>query len=163
MAKSEKKNGSGKKNVDCVQLSDFLIYSARLYRSQMTRGLLDHGLYTGQDKLLDYLSEDEGKPMGELALYLSVRPPTVTKMVTRLSAQGLVERKTDPQDSRSSLVFLSSEGAALLGKIRKARKKVAKSAFSELKKKDRRRLNNLLLRISGNLSNPDGSSPNLPN
>ena len=57
------------------------------------------GLHAGQDALLKALSETDGQTMGDLAAALGVRPPTVTKMVNRLAAEGYVERHASDTDA----------------------------------------------------------------
>ena len=47
--------------------------------------------------------------------------PTITKIVTRLEGQGLIERLADPTDRRVSLVAVSKNGAALLEQVRSSR------------------------------------------
>lgn len=47
---------------------------------------------------------------GELAKILHVHPSTLTGIFKRLEAQGIIERKSDPQDSRRVLVGLTSKG-----------------------------------------------------
>ena len=55
----------------------------------------------------------------ELADIESVKRPTATKIVAKLGAAGLVQRAGDPNDGRVSLVSITSDGSALLAKMRK--------------------------------------------
>jgi DNA-binding MarR family transcriptional regulator len=54
----------------------------------------------------------------ELAARERIQRPTVTRIVARLEERGLVQRARDPQDRRSSLVALTSEGRDLLARGR---------------------------------------------
>ena len=54
----------------------------------------------------------------ELAVRERIQRPTVTRIVARLEERGLVQRARDPQDGRSSLVALTSEGRELLARGR---------------------------------------------
>ena len=47
-----------------------------------------------------------------------VQRPTATRIVARLTEQGLAERTSDPADGRSFIVAVTPEGRALLGKLR---------------------------------------------
>ncbi len=47
-----------------------------------------------------------------------IQRPTATRIVSRLEAQGLVERSADPDDGRVSFVTTTSDGRALLKRIR---------------------------------------------
>jgi DNA-binding MarR family transcriptional regulator len=47
--------------------------------------------------------------------------PTITRMISKLEAEGLVDRVQDPADGRSWLISLSSDGSALRA-LRRARR-----------------------------------------
>jgi len=128
-----------------------LILTARMCRTLKTKLLLKHGLYSGQDRLLKSLETEDGQTMGMLARALDVRPPTVTKMVTRMSTQGFVARKASDTDSRQSHVFITSAGKKLLNKIDKAWRKTEKTALIRVKPKRRKKLLKTFRRINGNL------------
>lgn len=136
-------------------LTGKLIYAARLCRSLRARLLLDHGLYAGQDALLKSLARLDGQTMGSLANNLGVRPPTVTKMVSRMVAQGLVRRENSGFDNRLNLVSITQTGEALLDEIDEAWNTAEKHAFDRLKEKDAKRLHKILDRI---LSSLDGKA-----
>lgn len=59
--------------------------------------------------------------LGELATIEQVAPATVTKIVTRLCADGLVTRTTDPADRRVTRVALTEAGADRLAESRSRR------------------------------------------
>ncbi|HTI65718.1 MAG TPA: MarR family transcriptional regulator [Gemmatimonadaceae bacterium] len=52
--------------------------------------------------------------LGQLAAAEQVRPPTITKLVAALEADGLVTRETDPDDRRVVRVTATARGAKLL-------------------------------------------------
>lgn len=52
--------------------------------------------------------------LGELAEAEQVRPPTISRLVQGLEADGLVERLPDPRDGRVQRVRATSRGRALL-------------------------------------------------
>jgi DNA-binding MarR family transcriptional regulator len=55
----------------------------------------------------------------ELAERERIRRPTATRVLSRLLDAGLVERIPDPADGRSAIVSVSSEGRALLRRLRR--------------------------------------------
>jgi DNA-binding MarR family transcriptional regulator len=83
-----------------------LLQAARAYRVRSARLLARVGLYPGQDALLKLL-QDGPKTMGEAATLLSIQPPTVTKMVNRLSAAGLVKTEVLDRDRRKVAVSMT--------------------------------------------------------
>jgi DNA-binding MarR family transcriptional regulator len=52
--------------------------------------------------------------LGELARAEQVRPPTISKLIVELEAQGLVERETDAADRRIVRVRTTARGAKVL-------------------------------------------------
>jgi DNA-binding MarR family transcriptional regulator len=54
----------------------------------------------------------------ELAGHERVQRPTATRLLTRLTELGLVERAADPADRRSALISTSAAGRALLRRLR---------------------------------------------
>ena len=91
--------------------------------------------------------------MGQLATILSVRPPTVTKMVARLGAQGFVERKLAKDDARQACVYLTDMGRNCIHDLDKLWKQLEKDALNGIDDKDRKRLGKLLRVIEKNLIN----------
>ena len=59
--------------------------------------------------------------VGDLAAAERVAQPTMTVMVRRLEAEGLVERTTDPEDARAVKVALTDAGRSELAAVRAAR------------------------------------------
>ena len=54
----------------------------------------------------------------ELAKRERVQRPTATRLVARLEELGVLQRAADPQDRRSSLLSVTSEGHALMEELR---------------------------------------------
>jgi DNA-binding MarR family transcriptional regulator len=65
-------------------------------------------------------SIDRHSPLtpSELAGHERVQRPTATRLLTRLTELGLVERAADPADRRSALISTSAAGRALLRRLR---------------------------------------------
>jgi DNA-binding MarR family transcriptional regulator len=57
--------------------------------------------------------------LGALADHERVAPPSITKLVTRLEADGLVARSSDPDDRRVTWVAASAKGLALVAEFRR--------------------------------------------
>jgi DNA-binding MarR family transcriptional regulator len=85
------------------------------------RPSLGHAQRPGEFQVLHRLSHEptgSGMRVGDLAAWLSVKPPTVTKAVDALVARGLVERYADEADRRAIRVRLSPEGGKLAKSFR---------------------------------------------
>jgi DNA-binding MarR family transcriptional regulator len=70
-------------------------------------------------RVLIHLSRGPASP-SELADRLSVRPPTVTRLVDGLVERKLVERRADARDGRRSVHLLTRKGVAVLTKAEAA-------------------------------------------
>jgi DNA-binding MarR family transcriptional regulator len=76
-----------------------------------------HGLQIGEFDVLAVLRRS-GEPFSmkptDLARMLMLSPAGMTNRIDRLEAAGWIERRTDPDDRRSSLVRLTAEGRKLV-------------------------------------------------
>ena len=72
--------------------------------------------------VLFQLSRGEGRAMRmrELTELILLSQPSLSRMVDRLSARGLVERRAAPDDGRGVVVALTEEGARLQREIGRA-------------------------------------------
>jgi DNA-binding MarR family transcriptional regulator len=126
--------------------------AARLSRTALAARLLDHGFYAGQDQIMLALSQMDGQTPGQLAIKLGVRPPTITKTINRLQAQGVLDKRASEEDARQAHIFLTERGRDAIRSIEKSVRKTEKQAFKGLDKKDQKALAKLLARVEGNLS-----------
>jgi DNA-binding MarR family transcriptional regulator len=126
--------------------------AARLTRTALAARLLAHGLYAGQEQIIMALAETDGQTPGQLAARLGVRPPTITKTINRLQAQGFVAKQASETDARQAHVFLADNGREAIRSIEKSLKKTEKQALKGIDKKDQKALAKLLKQIEANLS-----------
>ena len=89
-----------------------LLSLTKTTRALMGIRLAELGLHQGQDELLMALQMDKPVSVSALSETLVVRPSTVSKMLDRLCAKGLVERLPSPRDARLTLVKLTQDGQA---------------------------------------------------
>ncbi|MGA8741779.1 MAG: MarR family transcriptional regulator [Terracidiphilus sp.] len=59
--------------------------------------------------------------LGDLATVEQVRPPTMTRIVDALAEQGLVTKKRNAEDGRSTLILATAAGKKLLKRGRERR------------------------------------------
>jgi DNA-binding MarR family transcriptional regulator len=82
--------------------------------------------------------------LGALATAEQVRPPTITRLVDKLEAAGLVERASDPGDGRISRVAATPKGIKLLHAGRRRRVATLAASLAALTKSERVALSNAL-------------------
>jgi DNA-binding MarR family transcriptional regulator len=126
--------------------------AARATRTALAARLLAHGFYAGQDQIMLALDQEDGQTPGQLASRLSVRPPTITKTINRLQAQGFLEKRASEADGRQAHIFLSDSGRETIRAIEKSVRKTEKLALRGLDKKEQKILGKLLSRVEANLS-----------
>jgi len=129
--------------------------AARLSRTALAARLLAHGFYAGQDQIMLALSSEDGQTPGQLASRLGVRPPTITKTINRLQAQGFLDKRASDHDARQAHIFLTEAGRETIKAIEKSVRKTEKQALKGLDKKEQKTLAKLLARIEANLSNTE--------
>lgn len=133
-----------------------LILASRLHRARIGEKLQSLGLFPGQEQVLEVLASQGGMPMGELADKLSVRPPTVSKTIARLSAQGLVRRSAAGGDGRLVRVEITEEGRQRVATLGDLLAEVEDEMLDDLDGKDRRRLRKLLRKVARTLAAANG-------
>ncbi|PTW63092.1 DNA-binding MarR family transcriptional regulator [Breoghania corrubedonensis] len=138
-----------------------LAQTAKACRARSGAHLSRIGLHPGQEAVLKTLADSDGLSMSELALALGVQPPTVTKMVTRMSAQGLLTRRAADTDGRLARVYLTEEGRERVELIDRAWKRLEREALTGLDDKDRKRLRKLLRAVERNLVATAGKDADL--
>lgn len=80
------------------------------------------------------------RTIGSLAALEGVTPPTMTRLVAAMAADGLVERLPDPGDRRVVQVAASTSGRSLLLAGRDRRVATLAALIAPLTPKERRRL-----------------------
>lgn len=91
--------------------------------------------------------------MQDIAKFLGIEAPSVTRTVQDLEHAGLLRRKTDPNDKRASLVALTAKGRRQLEKIHQARHDRLSTALQEWPKEEQQQLGALLQRFADDLAN----------
>jgi DNA-binding MarR family transcriptional regulator len=160
MAKKDKdKKKSGKKARDSASPADIAFEAAqvaRQFRTLTSRSLSKLGLYGGQEGVMLALEDEDGLTAGAIAARLGVKPPTITRTITRMEAQGFLTRKGG-DDGRLTTVWLTPAGRDAIGTIHEASTEVHEAAFHDLDEKQMRRLLELLCLVDSNLARALGS------
>ena len=122
---------------------------------------MEYGISGSQFGLLLALhgAEAEGSKslrLGDLVDRLLVRPPSITGVVDRLEAMGLVSRATDPADQRVKHVSLTGEGRALMGRMREEHGQRIEAIIGALDDSRREQLRGLLDQLSEHLEQMAG-------
>jgi DNA-binding MarR family transcriptional regulator len=106
------------------------LVSARLHRR--LRQEADTGLSPSQQSALGTIDLQGPITLGDLAAAEQVTPPTITKVVTRLEEEGLIDRTVDASDRRIIRVSTTREGRRRLEHSRARRNAFLAARLDEL-------------------------------
>jgi MarR family transcriptional regulator, transcriptional regulator for hemolysin len=83
-------------------------WAARLFARAIDQRLKAIGVSSGQLPVFFALAGGRALPQKELARLASIEQPTMASTLARMERDGLIERRADPNDGRSSLVTLTT-------------------------------------------------------
>lgn len=92
---------------------------ARLMRTRFDRWARTYGMTRAQGIILGRLSRQPGMTQNEMAGLCEVEPITVGRLVDRLEARGLLERRLDPSDRRIRRLHLLPASEPILKEIQR--------------------------------------------
>jgi MarR family transcriptional regulator for hemolysin len=141
-------------NFDREKAIGYLVHEvARLFRRRFEEEARAHAVTLPQWRALAEIYRSEGISQVSLAGCIDTDPMTLSGILDRLEKRGLVERYTDPNDSRSKLARLTAEGAVLVSTAKNVGRELSENALSGLSATDRDRLADGLRRVRDNLNN----------
>ena len=104
-------------------ISEYLAYLLASANRRMHLGLAQsisaEEVTEEQWRILQVLSDEQGRSMGDLAALVLMNHPALTKNIDRLVGRSLVQRAADLQDSRKVLVYISDLGLETVARLRK--------------------------------------------
>lgn len=103
------------RGVDPASLQVFHAFfkAMRLHRQLMFRMMSQKDIYPGQAGCLWVIGANDGIPQRDLARRLHVARPTITIMLPKMAAAGLITRQPDENDQRLTRIYLTDAGRRL--------------------------------------------------
>jgi MarR family transcriptional regulator, transcriptional regulator for hemolysin len=131
----------------------FLLHDvARLIRVEADKRARLHGMTRAQWSLLLRLARNPGLSQKEVANLLEVEPISVARLVDRMAASGLIERRADEQDRRIWRLHLLPAATAKLEEIDIQRKILADAIARGISRETRDTMVGGLQRMKINLA-----------
>src|SRR5690242_7286736 len=90
---------------------------ARMLRTYADQRARQVGISRAQWTVLLRLDRSEGLKQSELAEILDLQPISLTRLLDRLSDNGLIERRPDPNDRRANRLYLTPAARPLLEQL----------------------------------------------
>jgi len=135
---------------------------ARLMRRNFDRRAQQVGLSRAQWQVLAWLKRNEGISQAALADLLEMSPMTLVRLIDKLEAAGLVQRRPRPGDRRSYQLYLADHAHPLLDRLWEMGAETRRQAQAGISKADEALLLDVLTTIRRNLSEADAASDSPP-
>ena len=134
-----------------------LSFTSMVERRVRSRLHADFGVTLPRFDVMATLYEaPEGLSMGEVSRRLMVSNGNVTGIVGRLAREGLVRRRTNPDDRRSQLVRLTASGRVAFEEMAEVHEGWIVSMLSGLSEGEAEQLKSLLGKAKQSVANSDG-------
>jgi len=131
---------------------------ARLIRTRIDQRARAYGMTRAQWIILARLDRQPGMSQNELATICEVEPITVGRLIDRLEARGMVERRADPNDRRIRRLHLLPAAKPILAEITKYREGLDAEISDGFDETSRNALVDALLHVKTKLTAEPASS-----
>jgi DNA-binding MarR family transcriptional regulator len=125
---------------------------ARLMRTRFDRWARTYGMTRAQGVILARLARQPGMTQNEMAGLCEVEPITVGRLVDRLEARGLLERRLDPSDRRIRRLHLLPAAEPILQEIQRYKAELFREITQGLDEDTIARVTDALLTMKSQLT-----------
>ena len=127
-------------DVDSMELAARLASISTVLQRHLSRADTGEGLTRARLSALALLVLGGPRTLGDLAAAEHVRPPTMTRLIHAMEADGLVTRRPNPDDARSVVIEATAKGVKQLEKGRARQIAPLAETISDLDRDERLRL-----------------------
>lgn len=125
---------------------------ARLMRTRFDRWARAYGMTRAQGVILARLARQPGMTQNEMAGLCEVEPITVGRLVDRLEARGLLERRLDPSDRRIRRLHLLPAAEPILAEIQRYKNELFRELTDGLDEETIDTVTRALMHMKGQLT-----------
>ena len=130
-------------------------WAARLFARAIDKRLKAIGVSSGQLPVFFALGGGQTLSQKALTEVAAIEQPTMAATLSRMERDGLIARRPDPDDRRSSLVALTPEAMVKAAAVREATAEVNALALSHLGEEQRRAFLDALATVVETLDRAD--------
>ena len=123
----------------------------RLVKKRFDRFAETTGMSRAQWQVLARVAKRQGVNQATLADLVGVEPISICRMVDRLEAMNLVERRPDPSDRRARLIHITEDARPGLERMKATAQALFKEALTGITPEEEEILYSLLGRVHANL------------
>jgi DNA-binding MarR family transcriptional regulator len=146
------KNAAGSGTDARRRVASLLRDNGHLFRQAFRQRLKALAVTSAEARAIMYLRSNEGAAQARLAEELEVQPIALTRVLDRLEAAGLVDRRLSDADRRVRLLFTTTAGKALVRRLFQLHEELNSEITEGLSEDDMVRLAAALVAINGVLS-----------
>lgn len=125
----------------------WITQTSNRYMQVMERRLKTIGMDVAYWRVLMSLYEDQALSISEISTYCIIKPNTATKIIQRMTLQGLVTTGPRASDGRVTEVRLTDGGHEMRRKARAIADEVFVKAFEDLSREEQMVMNLLLEKV----------------
>ncbi|MBQ8334438.1 MAG: MarR family transcriptional regulator [Clostridia bacterium] len=101
----------------------------------------------GRGRLVALLMDNGPMAQSQLAASLGIRPQSLSELIGKVEADGMVTRRQSEEDKRQTIVSLTEKGRANVETFRAAHKKHAEEFLAPLTEEEKQQFSDLLKKL----------------
>lgn len=137
-------------------------WSIQKYEFRVMRKALDRQkLYKGDPRLLLEVVNKEGLSQAQLAKTLCIKPASLTVMIQRMEAAGLISRQEDQKDQRTLRVYATKFGKIMAKQVKDVIAKQVGDVYKALTEEELMQYRQMLGKLYERLKNMEMENPKL--
>ena len=109
----------------------------------------------GRGRILAALNDCGSMSQTQLAAQLDIRPQSLSELLGKVEAEGLIDRKQSEEDKRQTIVSLTEEGRAKVAGFRDAHRRRAEAFLAPLTEDEKNALADILAKLIGSGESDD--------
>ena len=102
----------------------------------------------GRGRMMSFLADEGDMNQAQLAAYLGIRPQSLTEVIAKAEADGLVSRRQSEEDKRQTIISLTEDGKTRVSEFRKAHKQHAEEFLAKLDCEEKQNLYVILKKLT---------------
>lgn len=135
---------------------------ARMLKTYADQRARQFGISRAQWGVLIRIDRTEGLKQSELAEILDLQPISLTRLLDRLAANGLIERRADPNDRRANRLYLLPAARPMLDQLAELGSDLMATVLEGLEPKSIERMLHDLSLVKNNLRTAIGRNATQP-
>lgn len=113
----------------------------------------------GRGRIMGILGDRGPVCQSKLAEFLDIRPQSLSELISKMEADGLVKRQQSEEDRRQTIVSLTEEGSARVSAFRESHRRHAEEFLAPLTEEEKKTLCAILKKLAeGRTANTEAAS-----